>query len=178
MAAQDLCTLEEVRPYLATTGTGDDAILTRMITACSAAIAQYVSRTLLSSTFTKRLDGTGTKVLMVPDYPISSIASLAVDGLAVPANAYVFSNDTIVHQTGVFERGIANVEITYTAGYAAIPDDIKQACIELVCYRYKERSRIGEVSKSMGGQTVSFLQKDLPNFVKMILDPYRRVAII
>ena len=52
--------------------------------------------------------------------------------------------------------------VTYTAGYAATPPEIAQACIELVCLRYKERDRIGQVSKNLAGEVVAFSQKDMP----------------
>ena len=51
----------------------------------------------------------------------------------------------------VFTRRAQNVVVTYTAGYDTVPPDIAQACIELVCQRYRERTRIGEVSKALGG---------------------------
>ena len=62
----------------------------------------------------------------------------------------------------------------YTAGYAATPPEIAQACIELVCLRYKERDRIGQVSKNLAGEIVAFTQKDMPADVQTLIDQYRR----
>ena len=46
-----------------------------------------------------------------------------------------------------------------------------------MCQRYRERSRIGEVSKALGGgETVSFSQKDMSEDVKTALLPYRVAA--
>ena len=74
----------------------------------------------------------------------------------------------------VFTRRPQNVIVTYTAGYATTPPEIAQAAIELVCQRYRERNRIGEVSKALGsGETVSFSQKDMSEDVKTALLPYR-----
>ena len=67
-----------------------------------------------------------------------------------------------------------NVAVTYTAGFAATPPEIEQACIELVALRYKERDRIGHVSKGIAGETVTFQQKDMPPDVQTLLDQYRR----
>ena len=54
---------------------------------------------------------------------------------------------------------------------------LAQACIELVCLRYRERSRIGEVSKALGGgETVTYSQKDMSDDIKTILSRYRAVA--
>ncbi len=73
--------------------------------------------------------------------------------------------------------GIQNVVITYTAGYPSTPPEIAQACIELVALRYRERTRIGEVSKSLGGaETVTYSQKDLSDGIKTLLQQYRLVT--
>lgn len=62
--------------------------------------------------------------------------------------------------------------------YMYTPPEIEQACIELISLRYRERSRIGENSKSIGGETVSFNVKDFPEGVKTILNNYRRVISV
>lgn len=60
--------------------------------------------------------------------------------------------------------------------YGFVPQDIAQVCTELVGERYFYRLRIGEVSKSLGGQeTVSFSQKDMPDSLAAMLAPYRAV---
>ena len=77
----------------------------------------------------------------------------------------------------VFTPRPQNVEITYTAGYPVIPPDIAQACIDLVCLRYRERTRIGEVSRATGGsETVTYSQRDMSEHVKLLLSQYRLVT--
>ena len=71
------------------------------------------------------------------------------------------------------EHGI----VTYTAGFTETPSEIAQAYIELVARHYRERTRIGEVSKALGtGETVTFSQKDMSEDVKTALLPYRVAA--
>jgi hypothetical protein len=61
--------------------------------------------------------------------------------------------------------------------YSYVPADVEHACIVMVGERYRYRGRIGEVSKSLGGQeTMAFSQKDMPDFVRTLLQPYRRVV--
>lgn len=56
------------------------------------------------------------------------------------------------------------------------PADIEEAVCELVGERYNYKNRIGTVSKSLGGQeTVSFSQKDMPDFLRSVLNPYKNV---
>ncbi len=116
-------------------------------------------------------------------FPVSAVFSLAIDGQAIPpatstcAAGYSFSQTQLVVRGYMFGCGIQNVVITYTAGYPITPPEIAQACIELVALRYRERTRIGEVSKSLGGaETVTYSQKDLSDGIKTLLQQYRLVT--
>lgn len=67
-------------------------------------------------------------------------------------------------------------DYNYTKGLLGIPDDIRFACLELAALRYKEKSRLGEVSKDLGGQTVAYSQKDLSEFGRAVVTRYKRVT--
>jgi hypothetical protein len=66
--------------------------------------------------------------------------------------------------------------VAYTAGYADVPPDLEQACLELASMRFKERDRIGHSSAVMAGQQVNFIIKDMPADVATILQQYRKVV--
>ena len=67
--------------------------------------------------------------------------------------------------------------IAYCAGYATVPPSIQQACNELVGEAFARRSRIGQVSKTLGGQeTVAFAQKDMGEFTRTALAAFVRVV--
>ncbi|WP_244427193.1 phage head-tail connector protein [Methyloferula stellata] len=75
-----------------------------------------------------------------------------------------------------FATGDAGAAVTLTYGY--IPHDLALAAKEWAAERYVYHARIGQASKSLGGQeTVSFIVKDIPEFVACILQPYRRVVM-
>src|SRR5205823_7092372 len=118
--------------------------------------------------------------------PVTAVLSLSIDGLAIPAapapggvgggydTGYSFTPTELALRGYVFTRRPQNVIVTYTAGYPTTPPDLAQACTELVCQRYRERSRIGEVAKALGGgETVTFSQKDMSEDVKTALLQYR-----
>jgi len=48
--------------------------------------------------------------------------------------------------------------------------------LELVGLRFKERDRIGEISKNISQQTVSYSQKDISEFGKAVIKHYKRVT--
>ena len=73
---------------------------------------------------------------------------------------------------------VADAGKPIVVSYSYTPFDIEQACIELVALRYKERSRIGEVSKDTGqSMRLSYSQKDMSDWTKEQLMVYRRVAM-
>jgi hypothetical protein len=52
---------------------------------------------------------------------------------------------------GVMPDAVKSVLIEYTAGYATVPDDIEQACIEIAAMMYRDRRRdSGLASESLG----------------------------
>lgn len=78
---------------------------------------------------------------------------------------------------GIYDFSAADSGANILLSYGFIPQDISQVCIELVSERYSYRSRIGQVSKSLGGQeTITYSQKDMSDAQRLMLQPYRRVT--
>lgn len=83
-----------------------------------------------------------------------------------------------------FFRGYQNIVVQYTAGYDPIPGDVQQACIEMVVRKYRERTRIAEHSRSLGGaetvaySTVMFSNRDMVTDIQVLLQQYRQVSPI
>jgi hypothetical protein len=193
MAIGDLCSLADVTAWLQTGQNPfpatDDALLLRLIGAASRFIESWLDRPILSADWIEIRDGTGGQRLVFANTPVTAVLSLSIDGLAIPpaadavgagggfAAGYVFTPTELALRGYVLTRRAQNVVVTYTAGYSSAPPDIAQACIELVAQRYRERTRIGEVSKAlMSGETVTFSQKDMSDGVKTLLAPYRAVT--
>ena len=127
-------------------------------------------------------DGTGGQRLAFANFPVTAVLSLSIDGLEIPPSpsdggygaGYVFSPTELALRGYVFTRRAQNVIVSYTAGFAATPLDIAQACIELVSLRYRERTHISEVSSALGGgETVTYSQQDMTDDVKLLLAQYR-----
>jgi hypothetical protein len=65
------------------------------------------------------------------------------------------------------------VDITY--GYT--PRDVEEACIQLVILEYNRRSRIGENSKSLAGENISYYSsKAFTETITSRLEPYMNVV--
>jgi hypothetical protein len=80
---------------------------------------------------------------------------------------------------GVYTFNAADAGAPVLISYSYIPADIEQAAMEMVGERYNYKSRIGVVSKSLGGQeTMAYSQKDMSDFVSTLLVPYRSFVLV
>jgi hypothetical protein len=117
-------------------------------------------------------------------YPVTSVASLTIDGQSIPPGdpvstpGFYFTPTMLMLNGYSFRRGFGNVVINTTAGYAEIPDELAQACIELVNVRYAEKKRPGLVSEALAGQTTAYSQRDVPPSVATMLGAFRKVVPI
>ncbi len=142
MAASDLATLADVKAWLSGSsgiGSSDDALIARLITDISGAIAAFLGRpSLTPRPFMERLGGNGTARMFLRHYPALEISSLVVEGVAVPASATPGAGVPVTRGyllepwNGLppgrpqaldlfqltFRRGRQNVVVGYMAGYA------------------------------------------------------------
>lgn len=149
MATGDLATLTDVKAWLSLTNSGQDAVLSRLITSMSGIIRTHINRFALDHrTYTDRFNGTGTQSAVLRNWPITKIRQVVVGGTIIPASTPlsdtslgdVTSSDgwvlqpaydgnppgqdqTVVLLGGYYyQHGNANVAVTYDAGYW-IPDE-------------------------------------------------------
>jgi len=177
MAAGDLTVLTNVKDYLDLTETTKDTLLARLITAASTWIKSWTNRDFTSQSYTQTLDGNDAAGIMLDQYPVTAVSAISVDGAAVDLSTVAWDGALLMLTDGsTFDLGTRNVVVTYTAGFPAVPADIEQACIEIVAWRYTERQRIQQSSKSMGGEVVSFQTAEAPKSTMVLLSQYKRVC--
>jgi len=180
----NLTSVENVKGYLGINSASDDALLDRLVSAGSGYIQSWLNRSFAIATYTDTFDGNGSVARMLSSYPITSMTSVLVNNIAIPLAAdalsvgYSFSPTRVILRGYNFSKGLLNCSVTYKAGYANVPLEIEQACIEIIANRYREKDRIGQVSKSLAGEVVSFSQKDMPDSVRTILSNYKKVIPI
>jgi hypothetical protein len=189
----DLTTLDNVKSYAEVAGAGDDTLLTRLISAWSARFRALTDRDISQQTYTETRDGSGGRVagawgagggatrLLLRNYPVSSVTSVTVDGDAIPKivnagdSGWVLKGDVVELVGYRFTPGIQNVVVVYVAGFETTPLDVEQAVIEMVIWNYKARDRMGQNSKSVGGEVISFSSKPWPDSAQAVIDDYRRL---
>ena len=79
---------------------------------------------------------------------------------------------------GVYTFAAADAGAQVSLGYGYVPADLARASLEWAADRYSYRGRIGQASRSLGGQeTTSFIVRDMPASVATLLQPYRQVVL-
>ena len=99
------------------------------------------------------------------------------NGTALAAVAGIRPPDSIMYRAGAYTFAAADAGAGVLISYGFIPAAINNACIEWVAERYRYRTRIGQSAQTVQGQqTASYSLKDMPDFIRASLDPYRSVV--
>jgi hypothetical protein len=179
----DLATLADLEAWLGlAAGNPDEPVLQRLLDAVGAAVQAWCGRSFAAADRTETRDGTGGDRLAFAHTPVTAVAGVTVDGVAIPASpgppqpGYLWSPTTLTLIGWRFTRGLSNIRLAYTAGYAATPPDVAQATLDWAAHVYREKDRIGMLAETVGGQVTSFLVRDMPPRVATLLAPHRRVV--
>lgn len=180
----DLTTISAVKAYIGKTDSADDALLAALVTAYSQWVRSWTNRDFTVQTYNIWRSGRGGQMLMLPQWPVISINSLVIEGVPMAAQAvwgsygYRFTDQAIVIDGAYFPMGSSNINVGFAAGFATVPTDIAQAVNELVALRYKLRDKMEWSSKTLAGEVVTLVTKDMPSSVATILKQYQNVVPI
>lgn len=182
MALSDFTDLDSLKAYASIDYATDDVTLNQMIAAFSTWVRGQVNRDVTTNDYDIRRSGRRTFAMQLPQYPITAVEMLEIDGRSIPSQAswgspgYRFDEEQIVLTGHCFTRGISNVRVQFTAGFYDPPADLALAVNELVTLRYRMRDKLEWSSKGLAGETVSLVQKAMPEWVKMTLASYQMKA--
>jgi hypothetical protein len=164
----DFCTVGDIESFLQVTIHTDavkNASALRAIGEATEAIKNYchqVIEQVANEVIT--LDCVGGTKIFLPELPVISVASVVEDGeLLVVTDDYKLGQHGILHRVDdVWAAGIQIVTITYTHGYATIPDDVVGVCTRAAARAYQAglaAAAVGAVSgvasMSLGDYSVS-----------------------
>lgn len=177
-----LVTVSELKELLSIAHAEDDALLTTIVDAASKWFESQVGRTITATDYVEIQDGQGGTSIVPSHYPVISIATsgLVIDGTVVTLSTgygvagYYLSGDVIKLRSQYVTSGSGNVSISYRAGYATVPSDVKQAVLEIAALMYREKDRVGQQSRTgPDGSTVFYYAP--PARVVSTIEAYRRV---
>jgi hypothetical protein len=191
--ATSLCGLAAMKTWLQVTDTSDDARLITIGDAVSERIETYTNRFFATRTFTEVYDGDGSRLLLLREYPVASIASLTVKETPTSTPlALVNGTDydveartgRVVLRSRAFSRGFQNVAATYDSGYGAkdaatLPADIYQAALDYIKLVWNEltSNAIAATQISAGNETF-ILKPQMPWGIKQTLDSWTRRRLL
>lgn len=184
-----LTSLQTAKVYLGIdlAKTANDIKITQFINSASWFCNSYTQRKLLSRTLTEYYSGDGTSELFTLNYPISSITtvhddldrSYGSDTLITATDLVIMPNDLaykIVYDGGVFNVGIRNIKAVYVAGYATIPYDLEEACLQIIglFWNNVDKGWLGIIQQSLADGSINIESTYIPKSAMQILDHYKK----
>lgn len=178
-ATSPAVTLAEAKKHVhAEYHTDDDAYLDGLVAAATRTTERWLGIAIASQVWELSLDGFSSRRIIVPKAPLISVDEVEYDSVENAATAI-----TDFRQFGVATEGRGyllpaidsdwpatngepeSVRITFTAGFGAIPDDIKRAILLLVGDWFEHREDASEVEL-----------RPMPNGATALLLSYRNWA--
>ena len=191
----NLITLQEYKTAEGITAPKDDARLNVIIPSVSELVKTYCGNSFVdfySSNKTEEFNiDWGTHVVQLTESPVNAIVSVqerdsyssAYVTLTTGAYEYALdkTTDSVLRTLGSgyknWPTGVAAVKVVYTAGYSAVPSDLKLAVLDLVTYylkdEHKQRQTIAGASLQNQGSTSQNNNVSFPDHIKRVLDLYK-----
>lgn len=137
-------TLADVKGYLNIAGAGVDALLTSMLAAATLQIEQYCATVISPRTVTERISLDSAQRSLTLNYaPAVALTSVSYDDAAQTIGDFRLAKATgMARRTdGADFACLADWVVVYSAGFAAVPEPIKQATRDLVKFAYDASQR-------------------------------------
>ena len=101
------------------------------------------------------IDGSGTSVVNLPTWPVTSVSAVELDGTAVTGFSWS-RNGVLERDSGVWTSGRRNVKVTASYGFAQVPAEIKAVTLQAASRAVLNPARLnsfadGQVSVGFGG---------------------------
>lgn len=133
---------------------GADTLIDDIILQVQAHVEDYCVRPLLYASRTETRDGDDTELLLLKGYPLLTLTSVTIGGVAVDLDDVTVNYDLgVLYRDELWTAGHQNIVVVYTSGFDVNtvgkepPKDLEGAIIaECVCRyeTYATESRVGE----------------------------------
>ena len=192
----DLITVQDYKTAEGITQPKDDARLTVLVPSISELVKTYCGNTFVdfyssNKTETFNIDWS-TYNVQLTESPVNSSVSVqerdsysgSYTTLTTGAYEYFLNSETdSVYRTTTsggyknWPTGVGAVKVVYTAGYSAVPSDLKLAVLDLVTYylrdEHKQRQSIAGASIQNQSSTSQRNNVSFPDHIKRVLDLYK-----
>ena len=181
------CITADVKTYLNVTTTGDDALIADLISAAQEAIDNYTHRTFeadTDATHSFDLADVDGKTLVLDDdlCQITSVTNgdsvvvASTEYKTTPRNSTPYYEITLRDSSGKAWDETADISVVGRWAYSiTAPASVKQACIRLASFIYRQRDTSADVDRPIITDSgVTILPSALPNDVTQLLAPFVR----
>ena len=193
----DLVTIHEYKDAEGLRGEKDDDRLNVIIPQVSDLVKKYCGVSFIDyfssdKTETFTINDNFTTTIIMSESPLVTVTSVkeranysdAYTTLTTNSYEYYVDTDsdsitrTDTHGNPVnWQKGLGAVQVSYKAGFAATPSDLKLAIFDLVNYymkdEHKERRTLGGATQQNQGTSGIRDNSDFPDHIRRVLDLYR-----
>ena len=184
----ELVNLDDYKKYKKLIKTENDEALTLIINSVCAMVKTYCGHSFTSYYSTNKVESFNVSeyqhALLLNEWPVKEVVQVEErqsDGTYAIVDAVDYyvdtAIDTVFKHTGYWASGFGAVKVTYKAGYATVPEDVKIAILDLISHyykeEYKERKTIGQASIDNAPSYRQVLSSKWPMHVSRVLDMYK-----
>ena len=192
----DLVTLSDYKEAEGISSPKDDLRISRIIPSVSQLVKTYCGNTIVDFYSNNKIEEFDvywdTYAVQLTESPVVSIVTVQERGgydeayATLTTGAYEYYLDTRTdsvvrtNESGGrlnWKQGVGAVKVTYRAGYASTPQDLRLAVFDLITYYLRDEHK---ERRTLGGATIqnqsSTTQRDnvaLPDHIKRVLDLYK-----
>ena len=192
----DLITVSQYKDYEGIAGIKQDLRLSQIIPSVSQLVKTYCGNSIVDFYSTNKTEtfsiDWNTHIVQLTESPVNTIVSVserdsysaAYTTLTTTDHEYYLdtATDSIIRTNSsggqkFWPKGVGAVQVVYTAGYSAVPEDLKLAVIDLVTFylkdEHKERKTLGVASIQNPGSSSQNNSVAFPDHIKRVLDLYK-----
>ncbi len=184
-----LITRAEYKAYVGITSPNSDTVIDALIPKVSALVKNYCRRTFIDYVNDAKVETTSGgygENLLLEEYPVISVTSVgwSVDYGQNYTDLVEFTDYVVevekgyivaLSASGEWDKCLNGYQVTYTAGYETLPEDLKLAVMDLVTYYIKNDASVHS-PKAPGTNSVQIeyiTSSAFPAHIKRVLDLYR-----
>lgn len=135
----------------------DENSVTQLLADASSLVREVAHLQIDQATSTVTVDGDGTRRVFLPEIPVTAVSALSVEGVALDPSTYRWWEwGGLDRRDGVWPCEPRAISITYTHGWAPVPDWIVNMVCSMVFESLRDQVISGEQSITTGSQTISY----------------------
>lgn len=153
-----LISVDELNEYTQNFETA--AYKTTLVGAASDIVEGYLGYSVASAARTHEVVSFGTEAILLPVPNVTAVSQVSVNGVVLSSADYMLLQGRLFSQI-VFTNSIPRgnkIVVTYTAGFAVVPDIIKSAALRIAALMLEEANgNIGTTGKTFADMSKQFI---------------------